>query len=73
MGYWHGYENYADYFGSTHPEMDYPKCVHCNTPFLPNSPRQKYCSREDNPACDDDRYFEKLWEKGKHPLQLIQQ
>lgn len=70
MGYWHGYENYADFVWSTVPEWDYPKCKHCSASFLPKSPNQKYCQRNDNPWCDDDRYFEMLWNKGKHPLQL---
>jgi hypothetical protein len=38
----------------------------------PDSPRKKYCTRDENPSCDDDRYFEDLWNKGKHPLQLIE-
>ena len=44
-------------------------CKHCGGEFWPDSPAQKYCSREENPACDDDRIDAKLWEKGRHPLQ----
>ena len=46
------------------------KCLHCGQEFEMRSSNQKYCHRQDNPECDDDRYFKKLWEKGKHPLQL---
>jgi hypothetical protein len=36
----------------------------------PTSPRKKYCTREENPACDDDRISIKLWKQGRHPLQI---
>ena len=45
-------------------------CRHCKSEFLPEFPQQQYCSREDNPACDDDRISLRLWKVGKHPLQL---
>ena len=51
--------------------VDAKICKHCGSKYWPSSPAQQYCnSREDNPACDDDRINQKLWEKGKHPLQL---
>ena len=67
MGYWNGYYNFVDW--AYHNNYT-KKCNHCGTIFIPNSPNQKYCNREENPACYDDRYFQKLWEKGKHPLQI---
>ena len=48
-------------------------CKHCKTEFFPEYPQQRYCSREENPACDDDRISLRLWKKGKHPLQLTKQ
>jgi hypothetical protein len=69
MGYWNGWENYGTWYAMNRNEGK--KCAHCGGEFWPLSPRQKLCSREDSPACDDDRYFEDLWEKGKHPLQLL--
>lgn len=45
------------------------KCEHCGEHIDIYSNAQKFCSRQDNPACDDDRHFAKLWDKGKHPLQ----
>ena len=45
------------------------KCRHCGCEFWPEYAAQQYCSREDNPACDDDRISAKLWKQGKHPLQ----
>ena len=45
------------------------KCEHCGEVFDKNSNAQKYCSREDNAECQDDRYYQKLWNSGKHPLQ----
>lgn len=66
MGYWNGWTNFAEWAEVN----DYAKeCKHCGSKFYPKSANQKYCSREDDPACDDDRYFEMLWNKGKHPLQ----
>jgi len=67
MGYFQGYDNYEErcyYYSIT------KKCIHCGTIFIPKSPNQKYCSRENNPACDDDRISQKLWDNNKHPLQL---
>lgn len=54
-------------------DRNYPigqrKCKHCGELIDIYSNAQKYCSREDSPECNDDRYFSKLWEQGKHPLQ----
>lgn len=68
MGYWNGWENYEEWYMVSHTEGKI--CEHCGSEFWPKSGRSKYCSRDQNPACDDDRYFEKLWQKNKHPLQL---
>lgn len=46
-------------------------CLHCGQINDRNSNNQKYCSRSDNPECNDDRHFMKLWQLGKHPIQLI--
>lgn len=67
MGYWNGESNFYEWAIS----YGYTKtCKHCRSIFYPKSGNQKFCSREDSPYCDDDRYYAKLWEKGKHPLQL---
>lgn len=42
------------------------KCAYCGQTFIPTSPAQRYCSREENPACDDYRYLDSL-----SPLQYI--
>jgi hypothetical protein len=68
LGYWNGWENYEDWYWTVN--VHGRKCVHCGCEFSPKSGNQKYCTREENPACDDDRYFEMLWNKGRHPLQL---
>jgi hypothetical protein len=47
-------------------------CHHCGQINDRNSNSQKYCQRKDNPECDDDRFYSKLWSKFKHPLQLNQ-
>lgn len=44
-------------------------CRHCKSEFWPEIANQQYCSRDDIPACDDDRINAKLWKAGKHPLQ----
>lgn len=44
-------------------------CKHCGSEFWPEFPTQRYCSREDNPACDDDRISARLWKQNRHPLQ----
>lgn len=53
-------------------DLDYPivfkKCEHCGDGIDVYSNAQKYCQRDDNPECCDDRHFSKLWENGKHPL-----
>lgn len=36
------------------------RCANCGEPFVPGSPSQKYCSREDNPACADERWLQGL-------------
>lgn len=43
-------------------EREYPpkKCAYCGEEFIPTSPAQKYCSRNENPACDDQRFFDSL-------------
>ena len=46
------------------------KCKHCGNEFWPEYFSQQYCSREDNPACDDDRISKRLWKQGKHPYQV---
>ena len=66
-GYWNGWSNFAEWAERNEYIRE---CEYCKTQFIPNGPTQKYCSREDNPACDDDRYFAELWDKGRHPLQL---
>lgn len=67
MGYWNGYTNYEEWFAATKGTKI---CENCNNEFQPKSAKQKYCSREDSPECDDDRFYEDLWNKNKHPLQL---
>ena len=57
----------AEYYRNTH--LKGRICKHCKSEFWPEYAAQQYCSREDNPACDDDRYYKMLWNKGKHPLQ----
>ena len=42
------------------------KCAFCGSVFTPTSPAQRYCSREENPACDDERFLSSL-----SPLQYI--
>lgn len=61
MGY---FQNSANFREATY----YRNCVHCNTRFHANSPRQKKCSREDNPCCDDDIISLKKFASGRHPL-----
>lgn len=41
---------------------EYPQkiCPWCGMTFTPTSPAQKYCSREENPACEDTRYLDGL-------------
>lgn len=46
------------------------KCKHCGEEFEMRSGNQKYCHPQDNPECESDRHFQKLWDKGKHPIQL---
>jgi len=70
MGYWNEYSNFHDWAEAYEYKK---KCNHCGEEFIPNSGNQKYCSREENPACDDDRISLRLWKKGKHPLQLTKQ
>lgn len=70
MGYWNNWSNFAEWCFYN----DYTRiCAHCGTEFMPVSGNQKYCNREENPACESDRHFKKLWDKKKHPLQLINQ
>jgi len=46
-------------------------CKWCGGKILdPQSENQKYHQRDESPECCDDRYFDGLWEKGKHPLQI---
>jgi hypothetical protein len=47
-------------------------CKHCKSEFWPEYAAQQYCSREDNPTCDDDRIDKRLWEQGKHFLQKLE-
>ncbi len=42
------------------------KCAFCRQTFIPTSPAQRYCSREENPACEDERFFSSL-----SPMQFI--
>lgn len=71
MGYWNGYRDFNDWAEFNGYTI---QCQHCSKEITPNSGNQKYCSdREENPACIDDRYFQKLWDKGEHPLQLTKQ
>jgi len=66
MGYWNGWSNFAEWALVN----EYTKqCKCCNEKFYPKSPNQKYCSREDSPECDDNRHYQALWDKNKHPLQ----
>ncbi|HEX8575780.1 MAG TPA: hypothetical protein VF677_05760 [Flavobacterium sp.] len=55
---------------------DYPvgqkKCAWCGEEIDVYSNAQKYCSRSDSPECQDDRYFSKSWDKGRHPIQMEQ-
>jgi hypothetical protein len=68
MKYWNGWKNFYEWALMN----DYTKkCAHCGNSFTPKNGNQKYCNREDNPECQDDRYFQKLWDNNKHPLQLI--
>lgn len=48
------------------------KCKNCNQEIELRSGNQKYCHRDENPQCDDDRHYQKLWDNGKHPLQKIE-
>lgn len=41
-------------------------CAFCGQTFIPTSPAQRCCPREENPACDDERFFSSL-----SPMQLI--
>lgn len=66
MGYWNGWANYEEWFIAT----QLPKiCKYCESEFYPKNGNQRVCNRENNPECDDNRYYQKLWNKGKHPLQ----
>ena len=75
-GYWNGYDSFADWAETYEYTII---CQWCGKKLIPQSGNQKYCIRgqeEDNPnnphgaSCVDDRYFDMLWQKGKHPLQL---
>ena len=45
--------------------------MHCGKKYDAYSNAQKYCSQQDNPECESDRYFAKMWDKGTHPLQHL--
>jgi hypothetical protein len=45
-------------------------CNYYKKEFQPNSNSQKNCCRDENPECQNDRYFSNLWEKGRHLIQL---
>ena len=67
MGYWNGWANYAEWAEFSGKRI---VCSNCGNVINPKSPRQKTCARDDSSECDDDVYYQKLWDKGKHPLQL---
>ncbi len=76
MGYWNGWSNWEEWYQIN---VDVPKiCEHCGVGFMPTSPRQRCCTRRsdningDGASCEDDRYFQSLWDKGRHPLQLLE-
>lgn len=63
-GYLATASSYREWFEGQPPLFRSQKiCAHCGQPFTPNSPNQKYCSREDNPACADDRWLQGLSRK----------
>lgn len=75
MGYFRGWSNFEEWYyysGTNRDGEGYKKfiCKWCGGEIKqPKSENQKYHSRDEDPACDDDRYFDGLWQKGKHPLQ----
>jgi len=56
-------------YNDDYPSLRTKRCLNCGEVYQPTSGNQKYCGREDSPECQDDRYFQKLWDKGRHPLQ----
>lgn len=59
-------QSYRERYESQSPfwqKINQKTCAYCGKPFIPNSPTQKYCSREDNPACDDERYLTSMSHK----------
>ncbi len=62
-GYWNGWSSFEEWAS----REDYTKtCKHCELKFFPKSGNQKFCHEG---WCMNDRYYEKLWNTGKHPLQ----
>ena len=64
MGYFHGYAYIQEWAEATELKRC---CAHCGGEFIPHGPTSKFCY---DPECESDRYYDKLWEKGNHPLQL---
>ena len=58
------------YFQNKHSSFKeaayYRNCANCGTLFHAHSPRQKTCSREENPECDDDIISIKQFASGRH-------
>ena len=66
-GYWNGWSNFEEWAEINRHTII---CKHCSNEIYPTSGNQRYCNREQSPSCDDDRFFDKLWDNGKHPLQV---
>lgn len=64
MGYFHGHANFQEWAEATELKR---VCEHCGDEYTPRGPTSKFCYE---PECESDRYFDKLWAEGKHPLQL---
>ena len=54
MGYWNEWSNFKEWAEVNNYTKE---CEYCGCKFIPNSGNQRFCSREDNPECDDNRIF----------------
>lgn len=69
MGYFRGWTNFEEWHYYSGGDKIFI-CKWCGHEIkCPTSENQKYHSRDEDASCVDDRYFEGLWQKGKHPLQ----
>jgi len=69
MGYWNGYTNFAEWAEAVGHTII---CQYCGREFYPVSGNQKYCHYDpdaDDNWCINDRYLQKIWDEGRHPLQ----